>query len=345
MGAGRERGSIGQRARRSTTWGHWYTEPPAAVRKLAPRFCSLSVRAFRPVDLAVPVMGGALAGLLAGLVGLRLAGTGVGLGVGVVVWLAVVARAARVPLRRLRLARSRLGETDRQWLEAHVAVYRSLAPDARRAFERDVVWLDDLLTFEAAGGATVTPGLRLAVCAGAALLLHGRPDWEIPSERTVLLVPDTFDDAYGDEEAGLYDGMVHSQGPVVLSVRAVEQGWARTDGHNVVLHELAHVFDFEGWEADGAPSFLDPASAAAWRELVRREMGRAQRGDGVLRSYAGTAPAELFAVATEQFFERPARLRRHHPELFEALVAFYAQTPPDEPEVEAGTSWMARRWD
>ena len=143
----------------------------------------------------------------------------------------------------------------------------------------------------------------------------------------MLLVPDTFDEAYGDEEPGVYDGMVHSQGPVVLSVRAVEAGWARRDGNNVVLHELAHVFDFEGWEADGAPSFLDPRSADAWRDLVRREMRRAERGDGVLRSYAATAPAELFAVATEQFFERPARLRNRHPELFDALVAFYNATP------------------
>ena len=77
---------------------------------------------------------------------------------------------------------------------------------------------------------------------------------------------------------------------------------------------------------------------------MRREMRRAERGDGVLRSYAASAPAELFAVATEQFFERPARLRRHHPELFDALVAFYGQTPPDEPDAEPDGSLMARRW-
>ena len=81
------------------------------------------------------------------------------------------------------------------------------------------------------------------------MLLHGHPDWEMPTERTVLFVPDTFDEAYGDEEPGMYDGMVHSQGPIVLSTRAAERGWAREDGHNVVLHELAHVFDFDGWEA------------------------------------------------------------------------------------------------
>ena len=65
----------------------------------------------------------------------------------------------------------------------------------------------------------------------------------------------------------------------------------------------------------------------------------------MLRSYAASAPAELFAVATEQFFERPARLRARHPELFDALAAFYALTPPDEAAPEPGASFMARRWD
>ena len=302
------------------------------------------MRAARPSDLVVPALGGALAGLLAGLVAWRGGGPAVGWAVGVAVWLAVMMWSLRRPLRRLRLARRPFPAADRQWLGDHVRLYASLDARAQRRFERDVTWLTDGLTFEGAGGAEATHDLRLAVAAGAAVLLHGHPDWELPTERTVLLVPDTFDQAYGDEEPGVYDGMVHSQGPVVLSVRAVEQGWARADGHNVVLHELAHVFDFEGWEADGVPSFIDPRSAEAWRGLVRTEMRRAQRGDGILRSYAGTAPAELFAVATEQFFERPARLRRHHPELFDALEAFYNLTPPDEEVEEPGESLMARRW-
>ncbi|MDT7856772.1 M90 family metallopeptidase [Rubrivirga sp. S365] len=303
------------------------------------------MRALRPSDLLVPVLWGGLGALLAGLaVGRSGAGAAWGVGVGLAAWAAVVAWTLRRPLRRLRLARRPFPPDDRAWLEAHVAVYAALDRTARPRFERDVTWLRDGLTFEGAGGVVPDDRLRLMVAAGAAVLLHGHPDWEIPTERTVLLVPDTFDEAYGDEEPGLYDGMVHSQGPIVLSVRAVEDGWARRDGYNVVLHELAHVFDFEGWEADGAPSFLDPRSADAWRDLVRREMRRAERGDGVLRSYAATAPAELFAVATEQFFERPARLRNRHPELFDALVAFYNATPPDEDAPDADGSLMARRW-
>jgi Mlc titration factor MtfA (ptsG expression regulator) len=85
-------------------------------------------------------------------------------------------------------------------------------------------------------------------------------------------------------------------------------------------------------------------------QLVREEMRRAKAGRGILSGYAGTAPAELFAVATEQFFERPARLKRHHAELFDAMMAFYNidPSPPggedDRPEEER-ESLMARRWE
>lgn len=303
------------------------------------------MRAFRPADALVPALWGGLAGLLVGLTVGRGTGSALwGLAAGLAVFVGVVARATRRPLRRRRLARRPFPDAHREWLAGHVPLYASLDDRGRQRFERDVVWTLDGLTFDAVPPAEASGRLQLAVAAGAAVLLHGRPDWELPTERTVLLVPDTFDGAYGDEEEGVYDGMVHSQGPIVLSVAAVEAGWAREDGHNVVLHELAHVFDFEGWEADGAPSFLDPRSADAWRQLVRKEMRRAERGDGVLRSYAATAPAELFAVATEQFFERPARLRARHPELFDALVAFYNLTPPDERPPESTGSFMARRW-
>ena len=137
-----------------------------------------------------------------------------------------------------------------------------------------------------------------------------------------------FDEDYLDTDYAAYDGMVHAQGPIILSVNAVEADWARPgNGHNVVLHELAHLFDFEHGGAEGTPSLMDSASAEAWRALVRREMRRVRLGTSLLRGYAATNPAEFFAVAVENFFDRPATLHRRHPHLFEALVAFFNLDP------------------
>lgn len=247
---------------------------------------------------------------------------------GLVPVLIVVWRGLRRPWRRRRLARQGMPEAWRHWLQDHVPFYAALDGEARARFEQDVQFFVDEQTFEALDGLAVTDTLRIGVAAGAALLLHGRPNWELSTHRTILFYPDRFDEDYYDSADAAYDGMVHAQGPVILSAAAVEEDWAHPgNGHNVVLHELAHLFDFEQGGAEGTPSLMDPASAEAWRALVRREMRRVRQGASLLRGYAATNPAEFFAVAVENFFDRPEVLQRRHPHLFEALVAFYNLDP------------------
>jgi Mlc titration factor MtfA (ptsG expression regulator) len=306
------------------------------------------VRLVRRADLAFALVLAVLAGAMGAVLSGQLFGSAWG---GLAVAVVVLVLAARRPLRRLRASRRPFPAAWQRWLGQHVPLYRRLDAAARRRFERDVQIVLAESRFEAVEGVEVTDELRLGVGAGAALLLHGRPDWELPRGRTFLFYPGTFDAEYefDDEEEAVYDGMVHPQGPILLSVPAVEAGWARRDGYNVVLHELAHLFDLKGAGADGLPTLLDPSSVGAWRALVREEMGRAELGRSILRRYASTDAAELFAVAVEQFFERPVRLQRHHPGLFDALVALFHldPRPPDreDDEVEAPQeSLMARRW-
>jgi Mlc titration factor MtfA (ptsG expression regulator) len=234
----------------------------------------------------------------------------------------------RRPLRRWRLARQGLPADGRRWLEAHVPLYGRLGADARARFERDVRFLVDEISFEGVQGVDVTDELRLGVAAGAALLLHGRPDWELPSTPSVLFYPGRFDDAYYGGEYADYDGMAHEQGPIILTASAVKESWADAgDGNNVVLHELAHLFDFDNEGPDGVPSLVDPSAVDSWQALVRREMRRIEHGRSVLRPYAAEAPSEFFAVAVEVFFEQPERLARHHDALFDALRSFFALDP------------------
>ena len=59
------------------------------------------------------------------------------------------------------------------------------------------------------------------------------------------------------------------------------------------------------------------------------QLRRASRGgkESVLDGYGATSPAEFFAVATECFFEKPAQMKRKHPELYEELKEYYRQDP------------------
>lgn len=233
----------------------------------------------------------------------------------------------RRSLRRWRVARSALPEAHRTWLRRHVPLYGSLDSDAREHFERDVQFVLDEYTFQGVEGVEVTDPLRLGVAAGVAVLLHGRPSWELPGGRTVLFYPGRFNDEYYESAGAAYDGMAHQQGPIILTAPVVEESWAAADGSNVVLHELAHRFDFDNEGADGVPSLIAPASTGDWQSLVRNEMQRVRRGRSILRPYAAESPTEFFAVAVEAFFEQPERMAAHHEALFAALVSFFHLDP------------------
>lgn len=272
---------------------------------------------------------GALAGILGG--GTALIGyfAEVGAWIGSIPLVLVLWFGLRSTWRRWRVAQQSFPEEWRQWLRRYVPLYREFDKGARKRFERDIQFFLDEYRFEGVEGVEVTDELRLSVAAGAALLLHGRPNFELPGTRSVLFYPDRFDDDYfyGDDHAD-YEGMVHEQGPIVLSAQATLDSWrVPTDGVNVVLHELAHLFDFENTGPDGIPSLMDPASERTWQDLVRREMDRVEQGRSLLDPYAATAPSEFFAVAVETFFGRPHAMQRQHPELFSALSAFFNIDP------------------
>lgn len=254
--------------------------------------------------------------------------TPIGAWLGLIPFVLVIGLGLRTPLRRWRVAQQSFPAAWQAWLAKHVPYYKRLDEENRVRFERDVQFFIDEHAFEGVDGVEVTDALRLSVAAGAALLLHGRPDWELSGGQSILFYPDRFDENYYGGDYASYDGMAHQQGPVLLSAQAAIESWSPPDdGSNVVLHELAHLFDFENTGADGIPSLIDPASERPWQELVHREMRRVHQGRSMLRPYAATAPSEFFAVAVEGFFEQPEQMHERHPELFEALTAFFNLDP------------------
>lgn len=268
----------------------------------------------------------AILGSSIGLVGWL--ATPVGWVPGLVVFVAGLAISARRPLRRWRAVSRGLPEESLQWVAEHVPFYRTLHAIGRERFENDMKLILDEWTFEGVGDVEVTTAMRTGVAAGAALLLHGRPDWELPRNQTILYYPDRFDLDYLLDHEAEFDGMAHQQGPIILSSVALEQSWSDPrDGDNVVLHELAHLLDYENEFADGVPSLIDPGSTVAWQDLVRKEMWRIRHRRSMLRGYGATNPAEFFAVAVENFFEQPEVMHQRHPQLHAALKALFNLDP------------------
>jgi MtfA peptidase len=225
---------------------------------------------------------------------------------------------------------SRLPEADRKELEGHIQVFL--------AEKR----------FEGCGGLELSEAMKVCIAAQACVLLLHRDTDNYPGLRSILVYPSTyFMKATRHVGSGVIEEKIDSRlgeawdsGAVVLAWDAVQGGATNPqDGHNVVIHEFAHLLGFEDGRADGAP-VLDPGSLWPWRKNSYAAWGRVLRAEyeelrartesgqpSVLDSYGATNPTEFFAVATESFFERPHALQQTHPTLYDELKAFYRQDP------------------
>lgn len=196
--------------------------------------------------------------------------------------------------------------------------------------------------FEGCGGLELTEEIRVTIAAQACLLLLGREVAVYPRLHTILVYPSSYMESGPDAESSSARlGESWDRGVVVLAWHSVLGGGLNPhDGRNVVLHEFAHQLDQAHGPADGLPN-LDREGEGirqrhgrytAWARVLGEEyqelLQKLDRGKRTwLDPYAGTNPAEFFAVATETFFEKPRAMQRRHPELYEELSSFYQVDP------------------
>ena len=247
--------------------------------------------------------------------------------------------------RRRALVAAPFPESWRQILVSRVGFYRALVAaaddQALRRFEDDVrIFLAEQQIYGAGQGPKqleIDDTTRLLIAASAAMLTHGIPRFEWPRMRDIVIHPQAFNEEYTSEHATI-SGMVHYQGPILYSEPDLRLGFRRSDGHNVGLHELAHVLDLADGHADGVPVGASWASSAPWLEIVSDRLAklRAHRYPDVLREYAATNEAEFFAVAVETFFERPHKLRHKDPELYAMLRDYFGQNPAEAQSPASG---------
>ncbi len=240
-----------------------------------------------------------------------------------------------------------------QWraiLQRNVPYYRALTAAEQEELHGHIQVFLAEKRFEGCGGLEITDEIRLTIAAQACILLLHRQSDYYPRMSTILVYPRRFFVEAAQPAAGgfviesLEDRLGESwyRGPVVISWDDVRQDAADAhDGHNVVFHEFAHQLDSESGAVEGAPALPRRSMYVAWARVLGREYRRLirdleQHRRTILDEYAATNPAEFFAVATEAFFEKPAALRRRHPELYEQLKGFYQQDPAEKLSGKAG---------
>ncbi len=231
--------------------------------------------------------------------------------------------------RRKAILRRPFPDTWREALAEEVPFYRHLDKDERKRFERAV----QLFLGEKRISGVRTPvddKLKVLVAASAVIPVFGFPDWEYPNLEEVLIYPGAFTRDFAQTGEGRdVLGMV-GEGAMsrvmILSKPAVLSGFRlHNDGHHTALHEFVHLVDAADGAYDGVPLLQDKAYAQPWLDLIHEEMERIKRNDSRLRAYGATNKAEFFAVASEYFFEKPALMKKHHPELYDCLSTLFNQ--------------------
>ncbi len=226
----------------------------------------------------------------------------------------------------------RLDPRSRKIIAGKMGLYHWLPKELMKPWEeRILAFLEHFpITFMKRDQATEE--MRLLVAAEACLLIVKRPLSDYRHLRVIHLWEHEIE---GNESArGSAD-----RHEVNLSWGYLKKtiGQAR-DGHNLVLHEFAHLIDF----ADDGVAQSIPVSRASpdfeeWRDLVEHEHARLMKAyeDGrnySIRAYGGYESIqgdkpEIFSCGTSAFFERGSRLRRECPQIYRAMSKFYGVDP------------------
>jgi Mlc titration factor MtfA (ptsG expression regulator) len=233
--------------------------------------------------------------------------------------------------RRAKLRARPFPDAWRAIIDKNVPFAKRLSPEDRAHWEGDLQVFAFEKVFIGGGGLEITDEHRVTISASAVRLtlhldlsLYDRLT-EIIVHPTAYVRPETPSHRGERPQSGVLLGESQQWGVVVLAWDAVMRGLsAEKDGQDVVLHELAHVIDRADGAVDGAPPLRAREDMRPWAETMMRHYTALQEGDSkVLRDYGATNPAEFFAVATEAYFERPAKLKDKAPDLYEALRKFY----------------------
>lgn len=243
-------------------------------------------------------------------------------------------------IRRRWLLSRPFPESRKKILEHRVPCYAHLTHMLKERLQQRMTILLHEKIFEGCGGLSITEEMKTIISAYASLPLLGAPSDYYSGLHSILLYPETYRaPVHEEDEAGVVtegfetrQGESWSAGSVVLSWQEILNDIHHPGrGKNLILHEFAHQLDDQYGITDGVDASGNVYEKSEWNELLAKTYRKLRKNEkeGVLDPYGATHPAELFAVATEAFFEIPHALRRSNPAFYRMLASFYKVDPID----------------
>jgi hypothetical protein len=174
----------------------------------------------------------------------------------------------------------------------------------------------------------ITEEMKVLIAASAAQLTLGLTGEFLRYFKFFVIYPEDFkSQATGKYHKGEVS-MQHKA--IVLSWKSFVDGFSNLEGRNVALHEMAHALHLEDDIKKRKFGRLAHKNWQKWDHMAFEEIRKMKAGvSEFFRPYGATNPYEFFAVAVEEFFERPEAFSRYRPELYLALAQLLNQNPLD----------------
>lgn len=221
-----------------------------------------------------------------------------------------------------------LKEKYRRHLENYFLYYKNLPSRQKSKFEKRVQHFINIKQFHARGFQKVTDEMKALIAASAVQITFGLPGIFFSHFKKILIYPDKYFSTINKKH---HKGEVNPRhGVIVLSWQAFVEGYVdHQDSINLGLHEMAHALRLENSIVNNEYRFLKEDLLEAWKIEAAREVkkSKSEATSSIFRSYAFTNEHEFFAVAVENFFERPGNFADYNPELYNTLVRLLNQDP------------------
>lgn len=170
----------------------------------------------------------------------------------------------------------------------------------------------------------VTSEMKALIAASAIQLTFGYPRVYFEFFWRILVYPDNY---YSNITRKYHKGEVNNKGYIVLSWSNFLAGYHDgDDGINLGLHEMAHALKLENAIKNYEYDFIDWEVFKAFDKASWEEMYRIYDGESnFFRKYAGSNREEFWAVAVENFFERPQAFKSYNPYLYQLMCKMLQQ--------------------
>jgi Mlc titration factor MtfA (ptsG expression regulator) len=213
---------------------------------------------------------------------------------------------------------------DEQFIYRNEKFYRELSPKRQKSFGSRIMKFLDEKDFEGREGLRITREIKLVIAMAATKVSFGLRDFRYQNFTKIIVYPDEF---FSKVSRLHLKGETNAAGIIVFSWKDLQYGNDYpNDSINLGYHEFAHALFIENVLNPNENNFKK--HYREWLVFISRNAKLQEvKQSKVFREYASRNEVEFFAVAMENFFERPQYFRDKLPTLYEYMTKILNQYP------------------